>query len=63
VYKFVISTLVLTGLAVGVGFALSGDDTFDWRLTAGLVGLVVAGEALRVWIGRGRSKRRTPTGT
>jgi hypothetical protein len=59
--KFLLSTTILVGIAVAVGFVVSGDDGFDWWLTAGLVALAVCGEGLRTWINAGRAKRRTPT--
>jgi hypothetical protein len=59
--RFLVSTSLLAGLAVAVGFLASGDDGFDWWLTGGLVTLAIGGEGLRLWIRPGRSRRRTAT--
>jgi hypothetical protein len=56
--QFAISASVLSALAVGVGFFLSGDEAFDWELTAVLVGVAVGGEGLRTLIRRDRTRRR-----
>jgi hypothetical protein len=56
--KFVLSVALFAALAVGVGFLTSGNEYFDWEVAGGLFALALAGEGLRLWIRRGRTRSR-----
>ena len=56
-------TLVFFGvLSLVVGSLVSGDDYFDWGVAGGLFTLAAAGECLRLWLKRGRAKKRQSSG-
>jgi hypothetical protein len=47
-------------LSVVVGFLVSGDGQFvDWAVTGGLFALALAGEGVRLWLRRSRSRAKT----
>lgn len=56
--RFILSIAFFAGLAVGVGFLMSGSDSFDWAMALGLFAVAVAGESFRLWVRRGRTKAR-----
>ena len=56
-------TLTFFGvLSFVVGWALSGEDYFDWGVAGGLFALAVAGEVFRLWLRRGRAKNHESSG-
>ncbi|GAA0577344.1 hypothetical protein HPO96_14800 [Kribbella sandramycini] len=54
--RLVLSLLFFLGLALAVGFLVSGDDYFDWPVAGGLFAIAVLGEGLRWWIRRRPAK-------
>jgi hypothetical protein len=56
--RFLIAVGIFAVLATVVGFLLSGKGEFAWGVTLGLFGLALIGEALRLWIRRGRARTR-----
>lgn len=56
--RFLLSIAFFAVLSVGVGLLMSGSDFFDWAIALGLFGVALAGEGLRLWIRRGRTKTR-----
>ncbi|WP_405062806.1 hypothetical protein OG474_14530 [Kribbella sp. NBC_01505] len=50
--RFALTLLFFLGLSLGVGFLLSGDDSFDWAIAGGLFAFATAGELLRWWVRR-----------
>lgn len=56
--RFFVSVAVFAALSAGVGFLMSGSEYFDWEVAGGLFALALAGEGLRLWIRRGRTKSR-----
>ncbi|MEV8373797.1 hypothetical protein AB0P21_13715 [Kribbella sp. NPDC056861] len=56
--RFFLSVGFFAALSVGVGFLMSGNDSFDWGMALGLFALALAGEGLRLWIRRGRAGSR-----
>ncbi|MEU4396465.1 hypothetical protein [Kribbella sp. NPDC023855] len=56
--RFFLAVAFFAALAVAVGFLTSGTEYFDWEIAAGLFALALAGEGLRLWIRRGRTKSR-----
>jgi hypothetical protein len=56
--RFFFALGVFAVLATAVGFLLSGKGEFAWGVALGLFGLALIGEALRLWIKRGRARTR-----